>query len=108
MRVGMKLRDARKERGMKVEEAAELMGVAVPTVTRWENGSIDIPSSALFKYIEVLGMTPAEFFGDSEEPGVTTRAAHLANGAKELPPEAEKEIEQLIEYIRHKYSKKKD
>lgn len=62
MKVGMMLREARKEKGMKAEEAAELMGVAVPTITRWENGAIDIPSSVLFKYIQVLGKTLAEFF----------------------------------------------
>ena len=106
MQVGMRLREARKERGLKVEEAAEMMGVAVPTITGWENGTIDIPSSALFRYIRVLGMTPAEFFSDPSEQTVTTRAAHLADGTKELPPEAEKELAQLMDYLRHKYGKK--
>ena len=51
-------------------------------------------------------MTPAEFFAGQPDDGVTTRAAHLADGADELPPEAEKELAQLMDYLRHKYGKK--
>lgn len=104
--IGASLREARRLKGKKVDDIAEQMGVSVPTVTGWETGSIDIPSSVLFRYIAILGMAPAEFFAGQQDAGVTTRAAHLADGAEELPPEAEKELAQLMDYLRHKYGKK--
>ncbi|TEB15143.1 Helix-turn-helix domain protein [Pelotomaculum sp. FP] len=81
MDIGWRMKEARKIKGFTVAHMADLMGVTQPTITRWENGTIDIPSSVLIRYINALGLTPAEFFSEQ---------------LKELPPE----IRQVLEKIK--------
>ena len=65
MDIGQLLRRARKERGYTAEQVAELLDFTTPTITRWENGAIDISSSMLSKYCEAIGITLAELFSRS-------------------------------------------
>ena len=54
MNIGSHLRALRKKQKMKAENIAEIVGVSTPTVTRWENGAIDIPGSMIEKYLSAL------------------------------------------------------
>lgn len=45
-----------------VSHMADLMNVSQPTITRWENGTIDVPSSVLIRFITALGISLADFF----------------------------------------------
>lgn len=48
MPIGLHLRTLRKK-NTRLEDIAAKMAVSVPTVTRWENGGIDIPGSRVEK-----------------------------------------------------------
>lgn len=65
MDVGKRMKVARKIKGISVSKMADMMDVSQPTVTRWENGTIDIQFSTLKRYIENLGYTFTEFFCDN-------------------------------------------
>jgi len=56
------MRELRKLKKITVEEMADKMGVSVPTITRWENGSINFPISVLKKFCAVNNITYYEFF----------------------------------------------
>ena len=48
-KIGCLLKELRKERGLTQEQVAELFGVTDRTVSRWENGDLDIIVTSLRK-----------------------------------------------------------
>lgn len=56
---GKRLRDARKERGIRLEDLAEAAGVTGATVSRWETGIYPIPEMGLTALQHRLGLNPA-------------------------------------------------
>lgn len=88
-----KLIDARKSRGFTQERIAEMMGVSVPQVSRWENGKDGIPSQRLSALSHAYGAPVGELLDDDGEmlpPGPTlyikgsVQAGHFAE-AWEVP-----------------------
>ena len=58
--IGRRIQKCREERGMTRNQLSELMGVSVPTVHRWENGT-RVPDVVTFmRLANVLGVTPNE------------------------------------------------
>jgi len=101
-----RIRDLRQQRGISEIELAKKAGIHESRLEGIENGAYKISLEELEKVCRALDVSLAEFFAGQQDTGVTTRAAHLADGADDLPPEAEKELAQLMDYLRHKYSKK--
>ena len=52
--------------GMTQTDLAKKMNVQMPTVQRWENGTIDMPVSRLCKLADFFGCTTDWLFGRSE------------------------------------------
>lgn len=71
MPIGLHLRTLRKQKNTRLEDIAEKMAVSVPTVTRWENGGIDIPGSRVEKYLTVLGIPIDVFFSNATAQSIT-------------------------------------
>lgn len=68
MQIGERLKKRRKELGISVESIAEQLGVSYTTVYRYEASSITkIPVETFDKLCKILGVTPAELMGNSED-----------------------------------------
>lgn len=107
MRVAARIAALREAAGYSQNALAKRAGIAQSTQREIELGSNSPNVITLAKICDALGITLSEFFSEETKADspVTTRAAHLSGGARELPPEAEKELEQLMDYLRHKYGK---
>jgi transcriptional regulator with XRE-family HTH domain len=84
-----------------VETMADLMHVSQTTVTRWENGSIDIPSSVLLRYCEHLGIPLAEIFAE-DTPELPFHLRQLLASAKELTPSQVEQLSLFLETMTNK------
>ena len=93
MKIGEKLKKRRKELGISAESIAEKLGVSYTTIYRYEASSITkIPVETFNKLCRILGVTPAELMGDSEE------AKDTADEVAKLPNHFENPQE-AIEFI---------
>jgi len=64
-----KLKSLRKEKGVTLEELAEVLGTSRQTIHRYENGIItNIPPEKVVLLAEALGTTPAELMGWNTNP----------------------------------------
>ena len=74
MQIGERLKKRRKELGISVESIAEQLGVSYTTVYRYEASSITkIPVETFDKLCKILGVTPAELMGNSEDASDSER-----------------------------------
>jgi len=107
MEIGSRVIKWRESKGLSTYKLAKLSSVSQTYLREIEQGSKQPTVEIVDKICTALGITLSEFFADEDGGSqIDTRAARLADGATELPPEAEKELEQLMEYLRHKYGKK--
>ncbi len=56
---GERMREARKERGLRLEDFAAGAGVSPPTVSRWETGMYPIPEMGLVALESRMGLNPS-------------------------------------------------
>lgn len=69
--IGEKLHSLRQERGLRVEDVADHVGVSIATIYRYENGQIeDVPMKNLNRLAELFGVNPSELIG---APAITLR-----------------------------------
>lgn len=66
MKIGERIKEIRKARGLSVEDVADKLGVSVSTLYRYENSSISkIPVDVIDKLCSVLGVTAGELMGNA-------------------------------------------
>ena len=66
MKIGEKIKELRKQKGLSVEEVADKLGVSVSTQYRYENASITkIPIDVIDKLCKILDTTTGELMGTS-------------------------------------------
>jgi len=64
MKIGEKIKELRKQKGLSVEEVADKLGVSVSTQYRYENASITkIPIDVIDKLCKILDTTTSELMG---------------------------------------------
>ena len=81
MKIGERIKEIRKGKGISVEEVAEKLGVSVSTVYRYENSSITkIPIDVIDKLCKILNTTTSELMGNSIEASGNTPEASLKYG----------------------------
>lgn len=69
MKIGLRIKQRRKELQWSQRDLAEKMGYNHSTITRIETGKIDIPQSRIVQFSEVLGVTTAYLMGwDDKQP----------------------------------------
>lgn len=67
MTIGERIKEKRKEQGMSVEALAEILGVSLTTVYRYENSSIEkIPVKVFNSICKALNTTPGELMGNED------------------------------------------
>lgn len=95
-RLGHRLRRARKDRGLRLDDVFKTTGVSVATLSRVERGgSKDIDAGTLVSLCNWLGARPEEFRPGAEPPKTSgRRAAASTPEAVELYLRADKNLDQ--------------
>lgn len=80
------IREVRRSRDMTQAELAAQTGVGVPQVSRWESGTVNIPSQRLMQIADVLRVNPGDLLPDGQfalmqqlEQGIDPAANHRDN-----------------------------
>lgn len=85
MDVGMKIRAARKAKGLSLEELGKILGVQKSAVAKYENGRItNIGLTKLKKISEVLEIPPHELIYEDEQNKKPIKDDGLSNNQKLL------------------------
>ncbi|MBE6792533.1 MAG: helix-turn-helix transcriptional regulator [Ruminococcaceae bacterium] len=64
-----KIRELRKEKGLTLEQVADIVGVGKSTVRKWETGMIaNMKRDKIASLAKALGTTPAYLMGWTEDP----------------------------------------
>ena len=103
MTLGDKLKNLRESKDMTQSEMAKLLGVAQSTYSQYEIGDRRLPDDLKIKLADFYKVTVDYLLG-REEPNYIL-AAHRKGGIAELPEEAQKELDNYVEYLRAKYKK---
>lgn len=81
--IGKNISRIRKNLGITQEELAKMMGYkSKSTINKIELGVNDIPQSKIVQFAKVLGTTPAELMGWSEEKKISPTVTELTEGEK--------------------------
>ncbi len=86
MDIVLKLRELRRMRGLSQQEAAELAGMGVKTLSSFETGE-RIASMKLMQLLPLLsayGVTPGEFFGGGVERAILAELERLSKDESAL------------------------
>ncbi len=94
------IRKRRKELNLTGEKLGELIGVSKQTVSKYENGTVNISNKTLMKICKVLEIDPNEFYGIGTNYNTNTIAAH--HDDEEWTEDELIEIEQFKEFVRSK------
>ena len=97
-----RLRALRKERGLTLQQLAKHFGMSHSTLSKYETGSRKPDMEMLKKLSDFFGIGESPV-RDKEETVILNKSINMP----ELPPEAYKELEDFIEYLRKKYNNKK-
>lgn len=93
--MALRIRAARKAAGMTQQELAAALGINRATLSRYESGAIDPPSSQIPRIAQAVGVSTATLMG-WEETGQALAAAGLSAldlaGALDLPPGAVQQL----------------
>ena len=103
-----RLRALRKERGLTLQQLAKHFGMSHTTLSKYDTGSRKPDMEMLKKLSDFFGVSVDYLIGESpvrdkEETVILNKSINMP----ELPPEAYKELEDFIEYLRKKYNNKK-
>lgn len=105
--VGQRLREARKEAGLTLEEVAETVGVVRQAVVFWETGKSYPTINNLRKITSLYGVTIdwllAEQTAFSSKPNLHLKVeSALRAASQDLPPEDMRTIFDLIGFLRER------
>lgn len=114
--LGLRIKELREEKDINQLDFSKLLNISNTTLSQYESGK-RIPSDEIKLKIArffnvsldyLLGNTnikePADKILNDKE---VTIALHNENGYDDnLPPEAKKELEDFVEFLKHKYGKK--
>lgn len=103
--LGDRIKEARKAKGLKQEELADLIGAKNTSVSGWENNEHRPSIDLITKMSEVLEVKVSWLLEENEKPDNTKVLNYLIEGLEQLPEEAKREIDNMIDYIKTKYKK---
>src|SRR6056297_1473529 len=109
MTFGTRLRYLRKEKDITQEELSKLVTVSRAAIGRYENDERTPDYTTLRSFADFFNVSTDYLLGrsDIKAPAPTTAALHRTDGYDEnLPPEAQKELADYVEFLKHKYGKK--
>jgi transcriptional regulator with XRE-family HTH domain len=98
--VGRKIRQLRKEHKLTQVELSSRLGIQQSDLSRMEQGEYRVSLDILFKILAEFQMSIGEFFDGVAQESVTSRDVNLIQSFKALPEEAQREVEDFIEFKR--------
>ncbi len=85
MKIGERIKELRKARGLSAEEVAERLGVSLSTLYRYENSSISkVPIDVIEKLCAILGVTMGELMGNGAPADGEELPASFANAEQAM------------------------
>lgn len=104
MKIGLRIKQRRKELQWSQRDLAEKMGYNHSTITRIETGKIDIPQSRIVQFSEVLGVTTAYLMGwDDKQPAddgeLSEKRKALIDFAMSVPEDKAEMLLQVMKTI---------
>ncbi len=85
MKIGERIKELRRSRGLSAEEVAERLGVSLSTLYRYENSSISkVPIDVIEKLCTILGVTTGELMGNASPAEVDELPASFANAEQAM------------------------
>jgi len=101
LRLGDRLREARKYLGLKQEEVATYLKIPRTALTDIENGQRRVGAIELTRLAKLYRQPVAFFTGEDEaSASLPVDVAHLARRAADLSPEDRVELGRFAEYLR--------
>lgn len=103
----LRLKQLRREKGLKQDDLAKKFGIAQQTISNYEKRIREPDITTLKKMAEFFDVSLDFLLGTTDiRTPIETLALSRSDGYEnDLPEEAIKEIELFKEFIRHKYSK---
>lgn len=96
-----KIKRLRQERGMTLEQVADIVGVGKSTVRKWETGMIaNMKRDKIQALATALGTTPAYLMGWKEETGNSPVNLQLFGQSEPRSPALTEDEELLLELFR--------
>ena len=85
MKIGERIKEIRKARGLSAEEVAEKLDISLSTLYRYENSSISkVPIDVIDKLCTVLGVTTSELMGNGEPADSEELPTSFANAEQAM------------------------
>ena len=101
---GDRLKTARQREGVSQAKLAEHLNISQQTVAKWEskNSKTTPDPEMIVRISKFFNVSTDWILGNSQN---YILAAHRKGGISELPEEAQKELDNYVEYLRAKYKK---
>ena len=103
MSIGLRIKTAREQKDMTLDEVAKRCGTTRQTIYKYENGIVtNIPYDKIELLAEALGVTPSYLFGWEEkekspdEPTLTEGETVLLDLFRRVPEEQQQLVLQMI------------
>src|SRR5215210_3419593 len=96
--VGRKIRELRKENKLTQVELSQRLGIQQSDLSRMEQGEYRVSLDTLFRILAEFKVGIGEFFEDVAKESITPRDVHFVQQFKELPDEAQREVESFIAF----------
>ncbi len=103
-RIGSRLRELRKARGLTQAELARQIGIQQSDLSRMEKGTYRVSLDNLFKILAVFGMDIAQFFAERPPaPAAETRPLsredmQVLQMMRQLSEEGRREVQEFLEF----------
>lgn len=109
--VGERLKSLRESEGLTQQELADRLQITRSALSLYETNKREPDNETIRKFADFFEVTTDYLLGRVDEPCRTrnlppTISSLTVEGYDTLPPEAKKEVEEYIQYLIHKHSKK--
>lgn len=99
-----RIKELRKQKGVKQADLAKLLGIAQSTMSGWENEINEVDNDSLFKLADFFGVSVDYILGrDTIPDDINTDddfAYALYNEAKELTDEDKKQLIKMAQFLK--------
>lgn len=98
-RIGMRIKQRRKELGFTQEQFAEMLNVSVNYISTIERGASFPRYDKLIMILNTLQTSADSIFCDVVNYSGGFKASMLSDELEELPPEEQKRIREIVEFL---------
>ncbi|HIX04845.1 MAG TPA: helix-turn-helix domain-containing protein [Candidatus Fournierella pullicola] len=100
---GDRLAELRKDAGLTQRQFAQQLHVSLNTVSGWERDLADPDDETKILLAQRFGVSVDYLMGLSDRPKVTPHQKAALFYVKDLPPAAERELEEFLQQLKRKY-----